>query len=136
MILRCTAPSLLVVAGDRRSSRANPVSAQPATLTVFLSAIGSKDAPPGVVDDRHGDRFTTLTAVHRDTANIGRRIRIAVLSTAAVAVVLLSWRVPEPESPRPASTRPIDNVSYLECAPQFTAAPNYGTRSLGNSCTR
>lgn len=89
-----------------------------------------------MVDYRHSDGFTTLTAVHRDTANTGRRIRIAVLSTAAVAVVLLSWQVPEPESPRPASTRPIDNVSYLECAPQSTAAPNYGTRSLGNSCTR
>jgi hypothetical protein len=135
MILRCTAPSLLVVAGDRWSSRANPVSAQPATLTVFLPAIGSKDTPPGVVDYHHGDGLITLTAVHRDTVNVGRRIRVAVLATAAVAVVLLSWRVPEPDPP-PASTRPIDNVSYLQCAPQFTAAPNYGTRSLGNSCTR
>lgn len=74
--------------------------------------------------------------VPRDTAIIGRRIRIAALSSAAVAVVALSWLVPEPDSTRPASTRPVDNVSYLQCAPQFAAAPNYGTRALGNACAR
>ncbi len=87
-----------------------------------------------MVDHQPGGGFTTLAAVPRDTAIIGRRIRIAALSSAAVAMVALSWLVPEPESPRPASTRPIDNVSYLQCAPQFAAAPNYGTRALGSPC--
>jgi hypothetical protein len=94
MILRCTAPSLLVVAGDRCSSRANPISAHPATLTVFLPAIGSKDAPPGVVDYRHNDEFITLAALHLDTANARRRSSRRHRTTAPAR-----WATPAPADP-------------------------------------
>jgi len=69
-----------------------------------------------------------------------------VLSLLAVAVVALSWLAPgrlapgwlapEHESPPPASTRPVNNISYQQCAPEFWAAPNYGTRALTSDCTR
>jgi hypothetical protein len=73
-------------------------------------------------------------------------VRIAVLSSLAVAVVALSWLAPgwlapgwlapESESPPPASTRPVENISYQQCAPEFLAAPNYGTRALTYDCGR
>lgn len=88
--------------------------------------------------------ITTLAAVHR--VGIRRRLRIAVLSSFAVAIVALSWLAPgwlapgwlapEPESPPPASTRPVESISYQQCAPEFLAAPNYGTRALTYDCVR
>ena len=90
------------------------------------------------------------------SVGIRRRVRIAVLSLLAVAVVALSWLAPgwlapgwlapgwlapgwlapEPGSPPPASTRPVENISYQQCAPEFWAAPNYGTRALAYDCAR
>jgi hypothetical protein len=80
------------------------------------------------------------------SVGIRRRVRIAVLSSLAVAVVALSWLAPgwlapgwlapESESPPPASTRPVENISYQQCAPEFLAAPNYGTRALTYDCGR
>jgi hypothetical protein len=70
------------------------------------------------------------------SVGIRRRVRIAVLSLLAVAVVALSWLAPEPESPPPVSTRPVENISYQHCAPEFRAAPNYGTRALTYDCAR
>ena len=56
---------------------------------------------------------------------IGRRILLALAAVAAVAVVVLSWRVPEPES-QPG--RRIENVSYMQYTPQQAPPPNYGSR--------
>ena len=80
--------------------------------------------------------ITTLAAVHR--MGIRRRLRIAVLSSFAVAIVALSWLAPGwlapvPESP---ATEPVENISYQQCAPEFLAAPNYGTRALTYDCVR
>jgi len=55
---------------------------------------------------------------------------------AAVAVVILSWKVPEPENRRPSSTQSVENISYLQCAPQYVAPPSYGTRTESNDCTQ
>ena len=90
--------------------------------------------------------ITTLAAVHR--MGIRRRLRIAVLSSFAVAIVALSWLAPGwlapgwlapgwlapvPESP---ATGPVESISYQKCAPEFLAAPNYGTRALTYDCVR
>ena len=90
--------------------------------------------------------ITTLAAVHR--MGIRRRLRIAVLSSFAVAIVALSWLAPGwlapgwlapgwlapvPESP---ATGPVESISYQQCAPEFLAAPNYGTRALTYDCVR
>ncbi len=90
--------------------------------------------------------ITTLAAVHR--MGIRRRLRIAVLSSFAVAIVALSWLAPGwlapgwlapgllapvPESP---ATGPAESISYQQCAPEFLAAPNYGTRALTYDCVR
>ena len=74
---------------------------------------------------------------------IRRRLRIAVLSSFAVAIVALSWLAPGwlapgwlapvPESP---ATGPVESISYQQCAPEFLAAPNYGTRALTYDCVR
>ncbi len=103
-----------------------------------------------------GVTITTLAAVHR--MGIRRRLRIAVLSSLAVAIVALSWLAPGwlapgwlapgwlapgwlapgwlapvPESP---ATGPVESISYQQCAPEFLAAPNYGTRALTYDCVR
>lgn len=57
---------------------------------------------------------------------IGRRIWIALAAAAGVTVVILSWRVPEPQSP--ASPRQVENMSYLKYTPQQAPPPNYGAR--------
>jgi len=92
-------------------------------------------------DQHRGVTITTLAAVHR--MGIRRRLRIAVLSSLAVAIVALSWLAPGwlapgwlapvPESP---ATRPMENISYQQCAPEFLAAPNYGSRALTYDCVR
>ena len=74
---------------------------------------------------------------------IRRRLRIAVLSSFAVTIVALSWLAPGwlapgwlapvPESP---ATGPMESISYQQCAPEFLAAPNYGTRALTYDCVR
>jgi hypothetical protein len=38
-----------------------------------------------------------------------------------------------PESP---ATGPVESISYQQCAPEFLAAPNYGTRALTYDCVR
>ena len=97
-------------------------------------------------DQHQGVTITTLAAVHR--MGIRRRLRIAVLSSFAVAIVALSWLAPGwlapgwlapgwlapvPESP---ATGPVESISYQQCAPEFLAAPNYGTRALTYDCVR
>ena len=107
-----------------------------ATLRAFLSDIGSKPEKSGVVGSRGTDFFISLSTVPLDTSNLRRRIRISALLMAAVAVVILSWRVPEPENQRSSTTQSVENVSFMRCAPQYVAPPSYGTRALANDCVQ
>lgn len=90
----------------------------------------------GVVGTPTADSFTTLAAVLRDATTLSRRIWVSALLMAGVAVVILSWRVPEPENQRPSSTQSVESISYLRCASQYVAPPSYGTRALSNDCTQ
>ena len=74
--------------------------------------------------------------MRRDASALRRRIWISALLIAAVAVVTLSWMVPEPENQRPNSTQPVEHISYTRCAPQYVAPPSYGTRALANDCVQ
>jgi hypothetical protein len=115
-----------VIALGEPASNVGPVSA----------GVRSNAEIPGVVGSATVDLFTTLAAVPRDAKTLGRRMWISALLMAAVAVVILSWRVPEPENQRPSSTQSVENISYLRCAPQYVAPPSYGTRALSNDCTQ
>jgi len=115
-----------VIALREPASNVGPVSA----------GVRSNAGIPGVVGSATDGLFITLAAVLRDAKTLGRRIWISALLMAAVAVVILSWRVPEPENQRPSSTQSVENISYLQCAPQYVAPPSYGTRALSNDCTQ
>ena len=56
----------------------------------------------------------------------GRRIWVALAAAAGIVVVILSWRVPEPETPP--NPRQVENVSYLKYTPRQAPPPNYGAR--------
>jgi hypothetical protein len=61
-----------------------------------------------------------------DAPTPGRRIWITLAAVAGVVVVVLAWRVPEPESgPNP---RRVENMSYLKYTPQQAPPVNYGGR--------
>ena len=100
------------------------------------AGVRSNAGIPGVVGSATDGLFITLAAVLRDAKTLGRRIWISALLMAAVAVVILSWRVPEPENQRPSSTQSVESISYLRCASQYVAPPSYGTRALSNDCTQ
>jgi hypothetical protein len=89
-----------------------------------------------VVHSRGNDFFISLATVSLDVRALGRRIGISALLMAAVAVVILSWTVPEPENQRSSTIGPVENVSYLRCAPQYVAPPSYGTRALATDCVQ
>ena len=112
------------------------VSEPASNVTPVSAGVQSNAEIPGVVGTPTDDSFTTMAAVLRDTTTLGRRLWVSVLLMAAVAVVILSWRVPEPENQRPSSTQSVENISYLRCAPQYVAPPSYGTRALSNDCTQ
>jgi hypothetical protein len=61
-----------------------------------------------------------------DAKAIGRRMLIALAALAGVAVVVISWRVPEP--PPNSTPRQVENMSYLKYTPVQAPPPNYGTR--------
>jgi len=107
-----------------------------AKLAGIFPNIGSKAERSGVVGSRGTDFFISLATVPLDTRTLRRRIRISALLMAAVAVVILSWRVPEPENQRSSTTQSVENVSFLRCAPQYVAPPSYGTRALANDCVQ
>ena len=70
--------------------------------------------------------FIRLARVTPDAPPLGRRIWVALAAAAGVAVVILAWRVPEPEiRPNP---RQVENMSHLKYTPQQAPPPNYGAR--------
>jgi hypothetical protein len=81
----------------------------------------------GVVHSDECGFFTSLERVTPDARTIGRRIWIALAALAAVGVVIVSWRVPEPEVNGDPNRR-IENVSYMQYTPQQAPPPNYGGR--------
>ena len=108
------------------ASNVGPVPAGVRSNAEFRCVVGTPTA----------DSFTTLAAVLRDATTLSRRIWVSALLMAGVAVVILSWRVPEPENQRPSSTQSVESISYLRCASQYVAPPSYGTRALSNDCTQ
>lgn len=98
----------------------NPV--EPVGLTL------SKGSSFGVVFTPLRSEFIRLARVTPMT--LGRKIWIALGALSAVVVVFLSWRVPEPESPRTAPAQRIDNLSHMKAVPRELVAPppNYGAR--------
>ena len=88
----------------------------------------SKGPSFGVVFTPVRPEFIRLARVTPMT--LGRKIWIALGVLSAVVVVFLSWRVPEPESPRTAPVQRIDNLSHMKAVPRELVAPppNYGAR--------
>jgi hypothetical protein len=83
----------------------------------------------GVVASTHRKFFITLVRVTTDARKPGRKIWIALAVAGAVAVVVLSWRVPEPETHGNMPSPLVENISYIQISPQPLAPPpNYGTR--------
>lgn len=62
--------------------------------------------------------------------SIGRKIWIALAALGGIAVVVLSWRVPEPETHRGTPSQQFENISYMQVVTQPPVAPppNYGAR--------
>ena len=90
--------------------------------------VASKGLSFGVVFTPLRSEFIRLARVTPMT--LGRKIWIALGVLSAVVVVFLSWRVPEPESPRTAPVQRIDNLSHMKAVPRELVAPppNYGAR--------
>ncbi len=53
-----------------------------------------------------------------------------LLGAAAVVVVLLAWRVPEPA---PSNANPAQRVAPVSCAKLEAPAPSYGARTMSNT---
>ena len=77
--------------------------------------------------------FTILEGVTLKAKPLRRRIWVILCGFAAVGVVVLAWRVPEPQTHTP-DRRQVENVSYMQCA-QHAPVPSYGARTLDN-CIR
>lgn len=75
-------------------------------------------------------RLVRVTAGAQVLSTLGRKLWIALTVLGAVAVVVLSWRVPEPESPGPTSIRKIDHISHSQWVPPEVVNPalTYGGR--------
>ncbi len=58
-----------------------------------------------------------------------------LLGIAGVIVVVLSWKVPEPEqsSTNPAQRIDAGSISLAQCAKEHVPAPNYGARTMSYS---
>lgn len=68
--------------------------------------------------------------MHFDARAFARKLWIAFAAVAGVVVVILSWRVPEPETHGPTKSPLVENASYMKLVPQEVApAPNYGART-------
>lgn len=74
--------------------------------------------------------FHYAVGVHFDARALARKLWIVFAVAGGVAVVILSWRVPEPETHSPTKSPLVENASYMKLVPQNVApAPNYGART-------
>jgi hypothetical protein len=68
--------------------------------------------------------------VHLDAKAFARKLWIALAMVTGVVVVVLAWRVPEPETHQPTKSPLVENASHMRWVPQEVApAPNYGART-------
>ena len=70
--------------------------------------------------------------MHFDVRAFARKIWIALAVVAGVGVVVLSWRVPEPETHQPTKSPLVENASYMRLVPQpqqVPSPPDYGART-------
>lgn len=69
--------------------------------------------------------------MHFDARDFARKIWIALAVVAGIVVVVLSWRVPEPETHQPTRSPLVENASYMRLVPQeqVPSPPNYGART-------
>lgn len=74
--------------------------------------------------------FHYAMSVHFDARAFARKLWIALAVACGVAVVILSWRVPEPETHGPTNSPLVENASYMKLVPQDVApVPSYGART-------
>jgi hypothetical protein len=69
--------------------------------------------------------------VHLDAGSFARKLWVALAIVAGVVVVVLSWRVPEPETHPPTKSPLVENASLMKIVPQNAPlpAPDYGART-------
>lgn len=69
--------------------------------------------------------------MHFDARAFARKLWIALAAVAGVVVVVLSWRVPEPETHQPTKSPLVENASYMRLVPpeQVPSPPDYGART-------
>ncbi|MEI6252554.1 MAG: hypothetical protein WCP30_07095 [Mycobacteriaceae bacterium] len=68
--------------------------------------------------------------MHLDAKTFARKLWVALAVAGGVVVVVLSWRVPEPETHIPTKSPLVENASYMKLVPQdVSPAPNYGART-------
>ena len=69
--------------------------------------------------------------MHLDAKFLARKLWIALAVVGGVVVVILSWRVPEPETHGPTQSPLVENASYMKLVPhdEVAPAPNYGART-------
>ena len=70
--------------------------------------------------------------MHLDARDFARKIWIALAVVAGIVVVVLSWRVPEPETHQPTRSPLVENASYMRLVPpeqQVPSPPDYGART-------
>jgi hypothetical protein len=68
--------------------------------------------------------------VQIDARAFARKLWVALAVVAGIIVVVLSWRVPEPETHAPTKSPLVENASYMKLVPpQNVPAPDYGART-------
>jgi hypothetical protein len=70
--------------------------------------------------------------VHLDARAFARKLWIALAVVAGIVVVVLSWRVPEPQTHGPTKSPLVENASYMKLVPPHNvipAPPDYGART-------
>jgi len=70
--------------------------------------------------------------VHFDVRAFARKLWIALAVVTGIVVVVLSWRVPEPETHQQTKSPLVENASYTRLVPQeqqVPSPPDYGART-------
>ncbi len=69
--------------------------------------------------------------MHFDARAFARKVWIALAVVSGIVVVVLSWRVPEPENHQPTKSPLVENASYMRLVPQeqVPSPPDYGART-------